>query len=66
MAVREGSLEAPTRHALDWRSPDFYDEKKVFAELERVPGRGFEISFANGHWFSEEWGGRRETETARK
>ena len=36
MAVREGSLEAPTRHALDWRSPDFYDEKKVFAELERV------------------------------
>jgi glycerol-3-phosphate dehydrogenase subunit C len=36
MAVREGSLEAPTRHALDWRSPDFYREEKVFAELERV------------------------------
>ena len=26
MTVREGSLEAPTRHALDWRSPEFYDE----------------------------------------
>ena len=36
MAVREGSLEAPTRHALDWRSPDFYQEEKVFAEIERV------------------------------
>lgn len=36
MQVREGSLEAPTRHALDWKSPDFYDEKKVFAELERI------------------------------
>ena len=36
MAVREGSLEAPTRHALDWQSPDFYREEKVFAELERV------------------------------
>ena len=36
MAVREGNLEAPTRHALDWRSPDFYKEEKVFAELARV------------------------------
>jgi hypothetical protein len=34
--MREGSLEAPTRHALDWRNPDFYDEEKLFAELERV------------------------------
>ena len=25
MTVREGSLEAPTRHPLDWRNPDFYD-----------------------------------------
>jgi len=33
---REGSLEAPTRHPLDWQSPDFYDEDKLFAELERV------------------------------
>ena len=33
---REGSLEAPTRHALDWQSDDFYDEPQLFAELERV------------------------------
>ena len=26
MTVREGSLEAPTRHPLDWRNPHFYDE----------------------------------------
>ncbi|AGA35067.1 Fe-S oxidoreductase-like protein in Rubrerythrin cluster [Thioalkalivibrio nitratireducens DSM 14787] len=33
---REGSLEAPTRHPLDWRNPDFYDEGSLFAEMERV------------------------------
>ena len=33
---REGSLEAPTRHALDWQSEEFYDEKPLFEELERV------------------------------
>jgi len=33
---REGSLEAPTRHALDWTNPDFYNEEKLYAELERV------------------------------
>jgi Fe-S oxidoreductase len=36
MTVREGSLEAPTRHPVPWRSQDFYDEGKVFAELERT------------------------------
>ena len=36
MNVKEGSLQAPTRHPLDWRSPEFYDEGKLFAELERV------------------------------
>jgi len=36
MTVREGSLEAPTRHPLDWRSADFYDEAKLDKELERV------------------------------
>jgi Fe-S oxidoreductase len=36
MTVREGSLEAPTRHALDWRNPDFYDEARLDKELERV------------------------------
>ena len=34
--MREGSLEAPTRHPLDWRSPAFYDEAAAFKELERV------------------------------
>ncbi len=34
--AREGSLEAPTRHALDWKNPDFYDEGKLFTEMERV------------------------------
>ncbi len=33
---REGSLEAPTRHAIAWQSPDFYDETSLFKELERV------------------------------
>jgi Fe-S oxidoreductase len=33
---REGSLEAPTRHPLDWQSPGFYDESALFKELERV------------------------------
>jgi glycerol-3-phosphate dehydrogenase subunit C len=34
--AREGSLEAPIRHTLDWKNPDFYDEGKLFAEMERV------------------------------
>ena len=34
--MREGSLEAPTRHPLDWKNPDFYDEASAFSELERV------------------------------
>jgi glycerol-3-phosphate dehydrogenase subunit C len=38
MTLREGSLEAPTRHALDWKSADFHDEGKLFNELERVYG----------------------------
>ncbi len=33
---REGSLEAPTRHPLDWKKPEFYDESALFKELERV------------------------------
>jgi glycerol-3-phosphate dehydrogenase subunit C len=34
--TREGSLEAPTRHPLDWTSEAFYDEEALFRELERV------------------------------
>ena len=33
---REGNLEAPTRHALNWRDPSFYDEHALEQELERV------------------------------
>jgi glycerol-3-phosphate dehydrogenase subunit C len=33
---REGSLEAPTRHALDWQNPQFYDPAALDQELERV------------------------------
>jgi Fe-S oxidoreductase len=33
---REGSLEAPTRHPLDWQNPAFYDESALDKELERV------------------------------
>src|SRR5215831_8041330 len=33
---REGSLEAPTRHALAWRSPEFTDATALDAELARV------------------------------
>ena len=36
MTVREGNLEAPTRHPLEWRTPDFHDEGKLIAELERI------------------------------
>src|SRR5688572_25320133 len=36
MTTREGSLEAPTRHPLDWQSADFRDERKIEKELERV------------------------------
>ncbi len=36
MTRKEGSLEAPTRHPLDWKNPAFYDENALYAELERV------------------------------
>lgn len=36
MPKKEGNLEAPTRHPLDWKSADFYDEDQLNAELERV------------------------------
>ncbi|MGP8034653.1 MAG: heterodisulfide reductase-related iron-sulfur binding cluster [Steroidobacteraceae bacterium] len=34
--AREGSLEAPTRHPLEWREPKFYDRGALEKELERV------------------------------
>ena len=35
-AGREGSLEAPTRHPLEWRTDAFYDAGALEKELERV------------------------------
>ncbi|MBS1270485.1 MAG: Anaerobic glycerol-3-phosphate dehydrogenase subunit C [Gammaproteobacteria bacterium] len=32
----EGSLEAPTRHPLNWRDEQFYDECDLHQEMERV------------------------------
>ena len=34
--MREGSLEAPTRHPLGHETESFWDEDKLFEELERV------------------------------
>ena len=34
--MREGSLEAPTRHPLDWKNDLFWDKENLDAELERV------------------------------
>jgi glycerol-3-phosphate dehydrogenase subunit C len=36
MTSREGNLQAPTRHPLDWRNPEFYDEAALHGEMERV------------------------------
>jgi len=36
MSTREGNLEAPTRHPLDWKNEEFYDEGKCLHELERI------------------------------
>ena len=36
MTVREGNLEAPTRHPVAWREPEFFDETKLLGEMERV------------------------------
>ncbi len=34
--IREGNLEAPVRHPIDWKNPDFYNNDSLFKELERV------------------------------
>jgi Fe-S oxidoreductase len=33
---REGSIDAPIRHALNWRDPQFYDPAALERELQRV------------------------------
>lgn len=34
--MREGSLDAPTRHPIDWQSEQYYDQAALDAELHRV------------------------------
>ena len=34
--MREGSLEAPTRHVIPWQEESYYDETALDAELRRV------------------------------
>lgn len=36
MTTREGSLEAPKRHPLDWKNSEFYDESSLLNEMDRV------------------------------
>ena len=36
MTVSERNLEAPTRHPVQWRAPEFYDEARLLGEMERV------------------------------
>ena len=36
MTTREGSLEAPTRHPIDWKNPEYWEEPKILAEAERI------------------------------
>lgn len=36
MSAREGSLEAPKRHPIDWQNPEFYNAESVTQELHRV------------------------------
>src|SRR3954449_5198401 len=34
--MKEGSLEAPTRHPLGWKTEEFWDPAKAEKELERI------------------------------
>jgi glycerol-3-phosphate dehydrogenase subunit C len=34
--MREGSLDAPTRHPVGWQEEEFYDAEKIDAEMRRV------------------------------
>jgi Fe-S oxidoreductase len=34
--MREGNLEAPTRHPVGWKTPEFYDQAALDKEMERV------------------------------
>ncbi|CAN5448630.1 ferredoxin [soil metagenome] len=34
--MAEGNLEAPTRHPIDWKNPEYYNEDKALNEMERI------------------------------
>jgi glycerol-3-phosphate dehydrogenase subunit C len=34
--MREGGLDAPTRHVIPWNEPDFFDRAKTEAEMRRI------------------------------
>ena len=34
--MQEGNLQAPTRHPIAWKEPDFHDEASALEEMERV------------------------------
>src|SRR5438105_2151412 len=34
--MREGGLDAPTRHAIRWENPDFFNRSKTEAEMRRI------------------------------
>jgi Fe-S oxidoreductase len=36
MTTREGNLEAPTRHPVDWKTPAFYEQASCETEMERI------------------------------
>jgi glycerol-3-phosphate dehydrogenase subunit C len=36
MPIKEGSLEAPTRHPVEWKTEKFWDKDDLYQELERV------------------------------
>ena len=36
MTAREGNLQAPIRHPIDWKGPDYLDEAACLKEMERV------------------------------
>ncbi len=42
MTVKEGSLEAPTRHPLDWKNPEFYEVLSGIEPGEQVITSSYE------------------------
>ena len=36
MTTREGNLQAPTRHPIEWKKPEYHDEAACFREIERI------------------------------